>query len=113
VENWRPKTGHEGSFFAENRPQNFLNIPFEEGFFNGLSGLRHRVLALSAFLYLAQYVFSCWLTAGADYQGMYSIGPIHWNIKFAPMSPGRNRVLPALYVFSLLGLRWVMSECIK
>jgi hypothetical protein len=30
--------------------------------------------------------------------------PIHWNIKSAPASPGRSRVGPALYVFSLLGL---------
>jgi hypothetical protein len=34
---------------------------------------------------------------------MYSIIPIHWNIKSAPASPGRSRVGPALYVFSLLG----------
>jgi hypothetical protein len=34
---------------------------------------------------------------------MYSIMPIHWNIKSAPVSPGRSRVGPALYVFSLLG----------
>jgi hypothetical protein len=33
---------------------------------------------------------------------MYSIIPIHWNIKSAPVSPGRSRVGPALYVFSLL-----------
>jgi hypothetical protein len=35
---------------------------------------------------------------------MYSTIPIHWNIKSAPASPGRSRVGPALYVFSLLGL---------
>jgi hypothetical protein len=35
---------------------------------------------------------------------MYSTRPIHWNIKSAPASPGRSRVGPALYVFSLLGL---------
>ncbi len=29
--------------------------------------------------------------------------PIHWNIKSPPASPGRSRVGPALYVFSLLG----------
>ncbi len=33
---------------------------------------------------------------------MYSIIPIHWNIKTAPASPSRSRVGPALYVFSLL-----------
>ncbi len=33
---------------------------------------------------------------------MYFIRPIHWNIKSAPVSPGRSRVGPALYVFSLL-----------
>ncbi len=42
-------------------------------------------------------------TAGADLQEMYSTIPIHWNIKSAPASPGRNRAGPALYVFSLLG----------
>ncbi len=42
-------------------------------------------------------------TAGADQQGMYSIIPIHWNIKSAPASSGRGCVGPALYVFSLLG----------
>jgi hypothetical protein len=36
-------------------------------------------------------------------QGMYSTIPIHWNIKSSPASPGRSRVGPALYVFSLLG----------
>jgi hypothetical protein len=35
---------------------------------------------------------------------MYSTKPIHWNIKVALASPGRSRVGPALYVFSLLGL---------
>jgi hypothetical protein len=34
---------------------------------------------------------------------MYSIRPILWNIKSAPAGPGRSRVGPALYVFSLLG----------
>ncbi len=34
---------------------------------------------------------------------MYSIIPIHWNIKSALAIPGRSRVGPALYVFSLLG----------
>jgi hypothetical protein len=34
---------------------------------------------------------------------VYSIRPIHWNIKSAPVSPGRSRVGPALYVLSLLG----------
>jgi hypothetical protein len=33
---------------------------------------------------------------------MYSIIPIHWNIKSAPASPGRSRAGPSLYVFSLL-----------
>jgi hypothetical protein len=33
---------------------------------------------------------------------MYSTIPIHWNIKSAPASPGKSRVGPALYVFSLL-----------
>ncbi len=42
-------------------------------------------------------------TAGAVQQEMYSTIPIHWNIKSAPVSPGRSRVGPALYVFSLLG----------
>jgi hypothetical protein len=41
-------------------------------------------------------------TAGADKQGMYSIIPIHLNIKSAPASPGRSRVGPAFYVFSFL-----------
>jgi hypothetical protein len=41
--------------------------------------------------------------AGADKQGMYSTTSIHWNIKSASASPGRSRVGPALYVFSLLG----------
>ncbi len=40
--------------------------------------------------------------AGADQLGMYSTIPIHWNTKSAPASPGRSRVGPALYVFSLL-----------
>ncbi len=35
---------------------------------------------------------------------MYSTIPIHWNIKSAPASPGRSRVGPALYLFSLLGI---------
>ncbi len=34
---------------------------------------------------------------------MYSTIPIHWNIWSAPASPGRSRVGPALYEFSLLG----------
>jgi hypothetical protein len=34
---------------------------------------------------------------------MYSIRPIYWNIKCAPARPGRNRVGPALYIYSLLG----------
>ncbi len=42
-------------------------------------------------------------TASADWQGMYSTIPIHWNIKSAPASPGRSRVGPAFYVFSFLG----------
>ncbi len=42
-------------------------------------------------------------TAGAVQQGMYSIIPIHWNIKSTPASPGRGRAGPALDVFSLLG----------
>ncbi len=42
--------------------------------------------------------------ASAPQQGMNSIIPVHWNIKSAPASPGRSRVGPALYVFSLLGL---------
>jgi hypothetical protein len=33
---------------------------------------------------------------------MYSIIPIHRNIKSAPASPGRSRVGPAFYVFSFL-----------
>jgi hypothetical protein len=33
---------------------------------------------------------------------MYSIRPIHWNIKSSQASPGRCRVGPASYVFSLL-----------
>jgi hypothetical protein len=33
---------------------------------------------------------------------MYSTIPIHWNIISAPASPGRSRVGPSLYVFSLL-----------
>jgi hypothetical protein len=33
---------------------------------------------------------------------MYSTIPIHWNIKSSPASPGRSRVGPVLYVFSLL-----------
>ncbi len=41
--------------------------------------------------------------AGADQQGMYSTIPIHWNIKSAPARPGRSRVGPALYAFSLMG----------
>ncbi len=41
-------------------------------------------------------------SAGPPQQRMYSTIPIHWNIKFAPASPGRSRVGPALYVFSLL-----------
>jgi hypothetical protein len=41
-------------------------------------------------------------TAGAVQQGMCSIRPIHKNIKSAPARPGRSRVGPALYVFSLL-----------
>jgi hypothetical protein len=36
---------------------------------------------------------------------MYSIRPIHWDIKSAPAIPGRSRVGPALYVFSLLGVQ--------
>ncbi len=35
---------------------------------------------------------------------MYSIRPIHWNIKSAPASPGRSRAGPAFYVFSFLGM---------
>ncbi len=43
--------------------------------------------------------------------------PIHWNIKYSPASPGRSRVGPALYVFSLLGgasliLRWRMYSAV-
>jgi hypothetical protein len=34
---------------------------------------------------------------------MYSIKPIYWNFKSVPASPGRSRVGPALYIFSLLG----------
>ncbi len=41
-------------------------------------------------------------SAGADWQGMYSTIPIHWNIKSAPASSGRSRVGPAFYVFSFL-----------
>ncbi len=41
--------------------------------------------------------------SSAQQQGMYSIIPIHWNIKSAPASLSRRRVGPALYVFSLLG----------
>jgi hypothetical protein len=32
---------------------------------------------------------------------MYSIIPIHWNIKSAPASPGRSPVGPALSVFTV------------
>jgi hypothetical protein len=42
--------------------------------------------------------------AGADFQGMYSTIPIHWNIKSAPASPGRSQVGPDFYVFSFLGI---------
>ncbi len=41
-------------------------------------------------------------TAGAPEQRMHSTIPIHWNIKSASASPGRSRVGPALYEFSLL-----------
>jgi hypothetical protein len=40
--------------------------------------------------------------SGAEKQGTYSTIPIHWNIKSAPASPGRSRVGPALYEYSLL-----------
>jgi hypothetical protein len=43
-------------------------------------------------------------SAGAVQQGVYSIGPIHWNIQSSPASPGRSRFGPALYLFSLLEL---------
>ncbi len=52
-------------------------------------------------------------TAGAVQQGMYSAIPIHWNIKSAPASSGRSRVGPALYVFSLLGLHFLVFKCKK
>ncbi len=41
-------------------------------------------------------------SAGALQQGMYSTILIHWNIKSPPASPGRSRVGPEVYVFSLL-----------
>jgi hypothetical protein len=58
-------------------------------------------------------VFSCWLAwwqvggpsvllGHRSRECMYSTIPIHWNIKSAPASPGRSRVGPSLYVFSLL-----------
>ncbi len=35
-------------------------------------------------------------------QGMYSIIPLHWNIKSPPASPGRSHVGPALqYMYSI------------
>jgi hypothetical protein len=41
---------------------------------------------------------------------MNSTIPIHRNIKSAPASPGRSRVGPALYVFSLLGVNIVSVQ---
>jgi hypothetical protein len=52
-------------------------------------------------------------TAGAVQQGMYSIIPIHWNIKSAPASPGRSHVGTALYVFSLLGYEYLSQPVIR
>jgi hypothetical protein len=44
---------------------------------------------------------------------MYSTISIHWNIKFPTASPGRSRVGPALYVFSLLApiLSYMILYC--
>jgi hypothetical protein len=52
---------------------------------------------------LSKYIFSRWLAywqvgepSVTMVQGMYSVRPIHWNIKSSSGSPGRSRVGPAL-----------------
>ncbi len=44
---------------------------------------------------------------------MYSTMLSHWNIKSLPASPGRSRVGPALYVFSLLVCNYTHSRTIR
>jgi hypothetical protein len=41
---------------------------------------------------------------------MYSIRPVHWNIKSSPASSGRSHGGPAFYIFSLLGDQYAQYD---